>query len=376
MRKAEELMRYRGFVSLFAALMLMTFLPGVASADHDEGPSKVWFAETGHVVKDGFLAHWRHQGALANLGYPMTEEFVDPVSNRPTQYFERAVMTWHAENSGEWQVLLRRLGAELVEDRLNETPFKPVTGASDGCTFYSETNHRLCNGFRTYWEDNGGLWMFGYPLSEEFTEDGRVVQYFERARFEWHPENAGTIYEVLLGRLGADAATADRVVQTPIAQPGDVPGYSPDLWSVPDPEPDEPDVWLPAGAPTYDAYWIDINLSQQYMTAYEYDTPILGTYISSGTWDYPTPTGYFSIFSKLRYDDMTSGLAVPPGEYYYVEDVPHVMYFAAGGYAIHGAYWHNMFGTPYSHGCISAPLWAAEWFYGWAPYGTTVYIHY
>jgi len=112
------------------------------------------------------------------------------------------------------------------------------------------------------------------------------------------------------------------------------------------------------------------------MTAYEYSEPILGTYISSGTWDYPTPTGYFSIFSKLRYDDMTSGLAVPPGEYYYVSDVPWVMYFADGGYAIHGAYWHNMFGTPFSHGCISEPLWAAEWFYGWAGYGTTVYIHY
>jgi len=369
-------MRHRGLVALIAALMVMTFLPGVASADHDEGPTKAWFAETGHVVNSGFLGHWRHNGALPILGYPMTEEFVDASTNLPTQYFERAVMTWHAENSGIWQVLLQRLGAELVEDRMNEKPFKPMTDESAECTLFSETNHRICNGFQNYWENNGGLWMFGYPLSEEFTENGLVVQYFERARFEWHPEYAGTASEVLLGRLGADAATANNVVQTGVAQPDDVPSYSPDLWSVPEPEPIEPEVWLPVGAPTYDAYWIDINLSGQYMTAYEYGTPILGTYISSGTWDYPTPTGYYSVYTMLRYDDMTSGLAVPPGEYYYVDDVPHVMYFAAGGYAIHGAYWHNMFGTPFSHGCISTPLWAAEWFYNWAPYGTTVYIHY
>jgi hypothetical protein len=369
-------MRHRGIVALLMAMLLLTFAPAVASADHDEGPWKVWFPETGHTLKDGFLGHWRHHGELPILGYPLTEEFVDKQTNRPTQYFERAVMEWHAENEGQWQVLLRRLGAELVEDRMNERPFRGVTGEAENCTYYSETQHRLCNGFRDYWETHGGLWMFGYPLSEEFTEDGRTVQYFERARFEWHPENAGTPWEILLGRLGADAATADKVDQSPVAQPSDVPSYDPGLWSVPQPEPEEPDYYLPAGAPTWASQWIDVNLSEQYMTAYEYGTPILGTYVSTGTWDYPTPTGYFEVYYKLRYDDMTSGLAVPPGEYYYVEDVPHVMYFAAGGYAIHGAYWHNMFGTPYSHGCVSTPLWAAEWFYNWAWYGTTVYIHY
>jgi hypothetical protein len=46
--------------------------------------------------------------------------------------------------------------------------------------------------------------MFGYPISEEFTEGGYIVQYFERARFEWHPENTGTSYEVLLGLLGRE----------------------------------------------------------------------------------------------------------------------------------------------------------------------------
>ena len=63
------------------------------------------------------------------------------------------------------------------------------------------------HGFLTYWQSHGGLAQFGYPITEIFEErlaDGRVylVQYFERARFEYHPENAGTPYEVLLGQFG------------------------------------------------------------------------------------------------------------------------------------------------------------------------------
>ena len=65
-----------------------------------------------------------------------------------------------------------------------------------------------------FWQANGGLAVFGYPLSEEFHEtspiDGKVytVQYFERNRFEYHPEFAGTPNEVLLGLLGVDSLRA------------------------------------------------------------------------------------------------------------------------------------------------------------------------
>ena len=61
-----------------------------------------------------------------------------------------------------------------------------------------------------YWQQHGGLPVYGYPISEAFQEvspnDGKtyLVQYFERQRFEYHPENKGTRFEVLLGRLGAE----------------------------------------------------------------------------------------------------------------------------------------------------------------------------
>ncbi|NWJ46784.1 MAG: hypothetical protein HXX08_12970 [Chloroflexi bacterium] len=67
-----------------------------------------------------------------------------------------------------------------------------------GAVYFPETGHNLRNSFKAYWEANGGLSIYGYPISEEFYEvnpdDGNnyVVQYFERARFEWHPENSGT----------------------------------------------------------------------------------------------------------------------------------------------------------------------------------------
>ncbi|MEX2314641.1 MAG: L,D-transpeptidase, partial [Thermomicrobiales bacterium] len=176
---------------------------------------------------------------------------------------------------------------------------------------------------------------------------------------------------VLLGRLGAVEATKDKVDTAPAPRPEGISDYDPGLWEVPPPPVPPP----PAGAPVWEAKWIEIDISAQYMQAWQYDVVVNGAYVSTGVAGYETPTGTFWIFSKLRYDDMTSGLAVPPGEYYYVEDVPHVMYFAAGGYAIHGAYWHNMFGTPFSHGCVSTPLWQAEWFYNWAPYNTRVWIH-
>jgi hypothetical protein len=74
------------------------------------------------------------------------------------------------------------------------------------CRFFPETHHSVCHGFLTFWQTHGGMELFGLPLTEERTEviEGRAltVQYFERARFEFHPELIGTGDEVLLSDLG------------------------------------------------------------------------------------------------------------------------------------------------------------------------------
>lgn len=117
--------------------------------------------------------------------------------------------------------------------------------------------------------------------------------------------------------------------------------------------------------------WIDVNLTTQTLTAYEGDTPVLQSLISSGLWQFPTVTGNFRTWIKYDSQDMTG---YHLGYNYELEDVPYVMYFFED-FAIHGAYWHNNFGTPMSHGCVNMNVIDAQWLYNWAPVGTLVSIH-
>jgi hypothetical protein len=98
-------------------------------------------------------------------------------------------------------------------------PAQPIPGQ----VYFPQTQHNLGGGFLEYWRAHGGLPIFGYPMTEEFSEGGYTVQYFERNRFEYHPEYAGTPYSVLLGRLGA-TMTEGRVFPTIPAFP-ETPGH-------------------------------------------------------------------------------------------------------------------------------------------------------
>jgi hypothetical protein len=90
-------------------------------------------------------------------------------------------------------------------------------------TYFPTTGHYVAHGFQQFWEENGGLAVFGYPLTEEFNEQGQTVQYFERQRFEYHPEYASSPYEVELGRLRAEAAATHNLTGTQPFQPLAIP---------------------------------------------------------------------------------------------------------------------------------------------------------
>ena len=125
----------------------------------------------------------------------------------------------------------------------------------------------------------------------------------------------------------------------------------------------------PAQAPVGNGVrWIDINLSEQRLYAYEGDILQTSFLASTGTWATPTVTGTFQIWNKTRIQDMSG-----PG--YYLPDVPYVMYFYKD-YGIHGTYWHNNFGTPMSHGCVNLTIPDSEWLFNWAYVGMTVRVHY
>jgi len=121
----------------------------------------------------------------------------------------------------------------------------------------------------------------------------------------------------------------------------------------------------PVAAPTT-GRWIYVSLGKQRLTAYEGNAPVYSTLVSTGTKAYPTVVGTFRVYTKIKSQRMTG-----PG--YSLPNVPNVMYFI-GGYAIHGAYWHNNFGRPMSHGCVNLPLPAAAWMFNWASVGTPVVV--
>ncbi len=176
------------------------------------------------------------------------------------------------------------------------------------------------------------------------------------------------------------------LVHKKVSQAG---GTPPPTWTV-TPSPTPPPTATPTPAPTFVSEstapqpvlrplgvgpaerWIDVNLTQQRLVAYEGDTPVFDTLVSSGTWNHPTVTGQFRVWLRFTAQTMDGRLL---GYDYYLENVPYVMYFYQD-YALHGTFWHNNFGTPMSHGCVNLPTPAAEWIFNWSSLGTLVYVHY
>lgn len=112
-----------------------------------------------------------------------------------------------------------------------------------------------------------------------------------------------------------------------------------------------------------DERWIEVNLTEQKLRAWEGDNLFLETLVSSGkTWT-PTVTGEFRIWSKFQYAKMSGGQKGTKS-YYYLPNVPYIMFFHKD-YALHGTYWHANFGTRMSHGCVNLPTMVAEKLYYW-----------
>jgi hypothetical protein len=191
------------------------------------------FPETGYTVRGRFLAYWRAHGlaltdpgisereSIGLFGYPISDEFeqrLEDGQTRTVQYFERVRMEYHPEHEGTpYAVLLGHFGRRIVAS-VPGAPTAPVADVHHG-RYFPETGHNVLDGaFLDFWQANGDLAIFGYPISEEFEqtlEDGQryKVQYFERARLEFHPEHAGSPYEVLLGQFG-------RLILGPTGGPG------------------------------------------------------------------------------------------------------------------------------------------------------------
>ncbi len=123
---------------------------------------------------------------------------------------------------------------------------------------------------------------------------------------------------------------------------------------------------------------IYVNLKTQTLSAYQGTKLYMQTFISSGKW-HPTPTGNFTIWVKLRATRMTGGEG---DDFYDLPNVPYVMFFnnndvpKGAGFSLHGAYWHDNFGHPMSHGCVNMRITDAEKLYNFVDPSTAGYTTY
>ncbi len=193
---------------------LLTITPPRARADGGTA-GEACFAETGFCVRGRFLEYWQANGGLARNGFPLSnerQEILEDGNTYTVQYFERARLEYHPENAAPYDVLLGQFGRRIARTGdhdfnapLDTAPAAPLADQ----VYFAETGHNLGDGFLAYWQANGGLAQFGYPLTEVIEQrldpsTGPAtyrVQYFERARLEYHPENPAP-YDILLGQFG------------------------------------------------------------------------------------------------------------------------------------------------------------------------------
>jgi hypothetical protein len=119
--------------------------------------------------------------------------------------------------------------------------------------------------------------------------------------------------------------------------------------------------------------WIEIDLDQQTVSAYDNGHMVYATLTSTGVPGFWTRPGLFQIFEKTETTPMSGAFEADRSDYYYLEDVPWTMYFDEAR-ALHGAYWHTKFGYEQSHGCVNLSAGDSRWLFDWAEMGDWVYV--
>ncbi|NJN66058.1 MAG: hypothetical protein HC884_04745 [Chloroflexaceae bacterium] len=195
------------------------------------------FEETGHCISGRIREFWEQNGGLLVFGLPIGPQQEETIEDQPiqVQWFERNRLELQPENERPYDVLLGRLGVNRLEQQGRSWFEFPKGQAQDGCLFFEESGHTICEPFLSVWQADGleldgapgksqqeNLVLFGLPVSEPQSEtlsDGSeyTVQWFERARFELHPENEPP-FNVLLGLLGSEVSNPP-VAEEPTPEP-------------------------------------------------------------------------------------------------------------------------------------------------------------
>ena len=178
-------------------------------------PQSRHFPSTGHTVSGAFLSYFDRYGGVRIFGLPVSSSVTE--NGRPVQYFERQRFEYHKDLAGTPnEVQLSRLGAEMAPREALGKHSAPFTSTARQI-YFPETRHSLSHSFLDFWKANGGLRIFGYPITEPLNENGFLVQYFERARMEYHPEKAANGFGVELGLLGKSFLAAHPEIASRLA---------------------------------------------------------------------------------------------------------------------------------------------------------------
>jgi hypothetical protein len=227
---------------LLALLVLILASLVVASLPlQAQQPRERCFDETEYCISGRILEFWEANGGLPVFGLPIGPQQEATIGDwtGQVQWFERNRLELHPENEPPYDVLLGRLGVDLLEMQgRNWFAFPKADGPQDGCMYFEQTQQNVCSEILTAWQVEGidlngdgisgnsdaeSLALFGLPISGEITEqlsNGQeyTVQYFERARFERHPENEPP-YNVLLGLLGREIREPEQDTPAPQEPP-------------------------------------------------------------------------------------------------------------------------------------------------------------
>lgn len=193
--------------SIFVGIILALGLLLVVAPTFAQQPTSVcvevqYFPDTGHNVCDQFLEFLNSRGGVEIFGFPITEAFVE--NGQPVQYFQRVRMEYHPELPAAYHVQLGLLGDSFAPPDKKariDTSDKPKSN-DPSRRYFPETGHTIEHSFYAFFSENGGLDNFGYPVTEYLRENGRLVQYFQRALMEWDP-NQGIVLRNL-GEMWVD----------------------------------------------------------------------------------------------------------------------------------------------------------------------------
>lgn len=195
-------MRRASSLATVLLLLLAAIVPASALAESitaqigaKRSAESRYFEVTGHNVSEPFLSFFDRNGGLDAFGYPRTEAFEE--NGRLVQYFQRNRMEYWPENPHPWKVQLALMGDLLLGPA--DPPVPPP--ADPAFQYFPETGHSVGPPFLDFFRTRGGITVFGYPTSEAYQEGAFLVQRFQRARLEFHPENPPN-HQVQAGLLG------------------------------------------------------------------------------------------------------------------------------------------------------------------------------